>query len=87
MEIDRFTITGSRMAAGEAVGEGYLYGHDAVELWARGLVDVDTMKKYRSAAFFKRKDLYGHDAAIAWETAAKQRHEDAKAVFKAKRAA
>lgn len=83
MEIDRFTITRSRMAAGEAVGEGYLYGHDAVELWARGLVDVDTMKKYRSAAFFKRKDLYGHDAAIAWEGSAKQRHEEAKVVFKA----
>lgn len=50
MEIDRFTITRSRMAAGEAVGEGY---------------------------------LYGHDAAIAWEGSAKQRHEEAKVVFKA----
>jgi hypothetical protein len=83
MKVDRFEITGMRMTAGEAVGEGYLYGSDAVELWARGLVDVDTMKKYRSAAFFKRKDLYGHDAAIAWEESAKQRHEEAKVVFKA----
>lgn len=75
------------MAEGEAVGEAYLYGSDAIELWARGLVDEETMRKYRSAAFFKRKDLYGHDAAIAWENDAKKRHDEAKAVFKAKRAA
>jgi hypothetical protein len=87
MKVDRFTITGARMAAGEPVGEGYLYGSDAVELIAQGLVDQDTMRKYRSAAYFNRKSIYGHDAAIAWEEAAKQRHDDARAVFKARKAA
>lgn len=87
MQTDRFVITSNRMAANEAVGEGYLYGADAVELIARGLVDQETMTRYRSAAFFKRKDLYGHDAALEWERHSKQRHDDAKAVFKAKRAA
>lgn len=85
--MDRFEITGNRMAAGEPVGEGYLYGADAVELIARGLVDEPTMRRYRSAAFFHRKDIYGHDAAVAWEDAAKQRHDDARAVHRARRAA
>lgn len=83
MQIDRFVITANRMNAGEVVGEGYLYGSDAVELGVRGLVDKDTMRKYRSAAYFKRKDIYGHDAAIAWEEAAQKRHDEAKAVYKA----
>ena len=87
MQIDRFIITSNRMAEGEAVGEGYLYGADAVELIARQLVDQETMTRYRSAAFFRRKDIYGHDAALSWEAKAKARHDDAKAVFKAKRAA
>lgn len=85
--MDRFEITGSRMAANEPVGEGYLYGSDAVELIARGLVDETTMRRYRSAAYFHRKDIYGHDAAVAWEEAAKQRHDEARKVRREKRAA
>lgn len=85
--MDRFEITGARMAAGEHVGEGYLYGSDAVELIARGLVDEPTMRRYRSAAYFRRKDAYGHDAATAWEGAAKQRHDDARKVRRARVAA
>lgn len=87
MKVDRFEITANRMKAGEPVGEGYLYGADAVELIFRGLVDEPTMRKYRSAAYFNRKSIYGHDAAVSWEEAAKQRHDAARSVFKAKRAA
>lgn len=87
MEIDRFIITGNRMAAGEAVGEGYLYGADAVELIARKLVDRPVMTKYRSAAFFRRKDIYGEEAALRWEAEAKERHESAKRAHKERVAA
>lgn len=85
--MDRFEITAARMAAGEPVGEGYLYGSDAMELGARRLVDAETIRKYRSAAYFARKNAYGIEAATAWEDAAKQRHEEARAVHSAKIAA
>lgn len=80
-EIDPYEITARRMQAGEAVGEGYLYGREAVELIRRGLVDEATMRRYRSAAFLARKQAYGEAAALAWEAEGKDRHEDAKRAF------
>ncbi len=84
--MDRFKITAARMAAGEAVGEGYLYGSDAIELGARGLVDAGTMTRYRSAAFFARKNIYGHEQALKWESDAKAGHEAACAVHHSRKA-
>ena len=75
-------ITARRMQRGEPVGEGWLYGRAAVELIAAGLVDRETMTRYRSLAFFARKDLYGEAAAKAWEAEAIARHDAAKAVHK-----
>lgn len=75
-------ITARAMAEGKAVGEGWLYGRDAVVMIAAKLIDKETMDRYRSAAFFARKDLYGEPAALAWEAEAKQRHEDAKAIHR-----
>lgn len=76
--MDIYELNANRMKAGEVVGEGYLYGREAVEMIARGLIDQDTMAKYRSAAFLARKDIHGEEAALAWEAAAKDRHESAK---------
>jgi hypothetical protein len=86
-DLDVHELNASRMKAGEAVGEGYLYGREAVELIARGLVDRELMTRYRSAAFLSRKKMHGEDAALAWEADAKARHEDAKAARKERVAA
>lgn len=75
-------ITGRRMAAGEAVGEGWLYGRLAVDLIAGGHVTKEVMTAYRSAAFFNRKDLYGEGAALEWEAEAKERHEAARVLHR-----
>jgi len=57
-------IIGERMTAGEAVGEGWLYGSLAVGLIAARLVDQDTMTRYRSAAFHARRMIYGVEKAL-----------------------
>lgn len=72
---DGYAIVGKRMAAGEAVGEEYLWGRQAVEIIKRKLVDRDTMQRYRSAAFLARKRAYGEAAALAWEADMKDRHQ------------
>lgn len=80
--LDAAEVAGRMMAEGKAVAEGWLYGRSAVELIGRKLVDLETMTRYRSAAFFARKEAFGHDAALAWEAEAKDRHEAAKAMLK-----
>lgn len=75
-------IAARAMAEGKPVGEGWLYGRMAVEMIAERLVDKTTMDKYRSGAFLHRKAVYGEPAALAWETEAKARHEDAKHIFR-----
>ncbi|MDX5416060.1 MAG: hypothetical protein LPK88_07040 [Alphaproteobacteria bacterium] len=77
---DTHEIMGRRMERGDAVPESFLYGREAVEMIARGLVDEVTMRKYRSAAYFRRKDLYGETEAQRWEDEGKQRHDDAKRI-------
>jgi len=85
--MDVYQLAANRMKAGEPVGECYLYGREAVEIIARGLIDQDTMTRYRSAAFFARKKAHGEESALRWEAEAKQRHEDAKALRKERLAA
>ena len=80
--LDTYTIMGRRMAAGEPVGEGYLYGREACELIKRKLVDQETMERYRKGAFMNRRAVYGHEKAVAWEAEAKARHEAAKGAFR-----
>lgn len=77
-KLDPYEMTAKRMSDGKEVGEGFLWGRDAVEMIARRLVDEPTMTRYRSAAFFRRKDMYGEIAALEWEAAAKERHQAAK---------
>lgn len=76
--LDIYELNANRMNAGEPVSENYLYGREAVEIIARKLIDHETITKYRSAAFFARKDTQGEAAALAWEAEAKERHESAK---------
>lgn len=80
-------IIGRRMAAGEAVGEEWLYGRSAVELIAGGHVDEATMRRYRSAAYLSRKAMYKSAAATAWEDDAKARHDEARAAHRARESA
>jgi len=76
-------ITGRRMAAGEAVGEEWLYGARAVALIAAGHVSKELMGRYRSAALHQRCEGHGgREAALAWEAEAKARHEAAKAIHR-----
>ena len=51
-------IIADRMARGEPVGEGWLYGRAACELIRQRLVDQATMSAYRSGAFFARNYEY-----------------------------
>lgn len=81
---DPASVAARRMEAGEPVGEGWLYGIEACELIAKGLVSEDRMRAYRSAMFHARKSTYGEAAALSWEADAKAQHEAAKAVWRAR---
>lgn len=81
-KLDPMQITSDRMARGEPVPETYLYGIAAVELIAKRLVTEATMTSCRSGAFLARKEIYGEEAALAWEVEAKARHEAAKDVWR-----
>jgi len=79
--LDPYQITSAKMRAGEPVSEGYLWGREAVQLIARGLIDQTTMESYRTGAFMACKDQYGEQAAMQWEDAAKLRHRSAKNTY------
>jgi len=79
--IDPAELASRRMAAGEPVGDSWIYGIGACELAARRLVTEDQMRAYRSAAFFHRKDVLGEENALAWEAEQKARHEQAKDIW------
>ena len=81
-EFDWYEVMGKRMAEGKDVGENYLYGREAVELIRRKLVDEDTMRRYRSAAFFARKEIQTEASALEWESEAKARHQAAKDIYR-----
>lgn len=74
-------INARRMMRGEPVGESYLYGRSAVEMEDSGEVSTDTMRSYRSAAYFARKNAYGEGKARAWEAEQQRRHEEARAIW------
>lgn len=80
--LDPAEMAAQRIAAGEAVGEEWLYGIGACELAAKRLVTEDQMRRYRSGAFFARKSIYGEEKAFAWEAEAKAKHEKAKDMWR-----
>lgn len=71
-------IIGAKMARGEPVGEGWVYGAGACALIAARMVDEPTMRKYRSGAFLARRQMYGEDAALQWEAERKAAHDAAR---------
>ena len=75
-------IIGRKMGRGDPVGEGWLYGRSAVELIVGGHVTEETMRRYRSAAYFSRKSVYGTEPARKWEDEAKARHEAARHIHR-----
>lgn len=81
---DPAELAAGRMRAGEPVGEGWLYGIGACEIVARGLVDRDTMQRYRTGAYRARRALLGEDAALRWVQSAEADHERATAVWRAR---
>ena len=80
--LDPYEITSAKMRAGEPVSEGYLWGREAVQLIARGLIDQIMMESFRTGAFMARKDQYGEDAAMRWETDSKAKHQAAKEAYR-----
>ena len=80
--LDPFEITAAKMRANEPVGETHLWGRQAVELIARGLVGQATIEGYRLGAFMARKEHYGEEEAIRWEDEAKARHIAAKEAYR-----
>ena len=82
--LDPAVIVAKRMQDGKAYPETALYGIVACEMIARGLVDHETMTKCRSAAFFRRKDVYGEESALKWEAERKAAHEASKVVWRDK---
>lgn len=80
VQITPVDIIAAKMERGDPVGEGWLYGRDAVDLIRAGKVSREVMEKYRSGAFLARRKVYGEDAALAWEAHAKAQHEAAKIV-------
>lgn len=85
--LDPYEIAAMRMKSGEPVGEPYIYGREAVEIIARRLIDEETMTRYRSAAFFNRKQTQGEESALRWEAEAKERHESARIAHRERLAA
>lgn len=79
-DIDSLKIISDKMNAGEPVGDGSFYGRLAVDIKARGLVSEQTFRAYRSAWYFKAKQVYGQEKALRIEGELKSRHEAAEAV-------
>lgn len=70
-------IAADRIDRGEAVGDGWIYGNNALELVASGKVTEAQLRAYRSALFFAMKDAWGEGPALEKEADLKRRHADA----------
>lgn len=74
-DVDRLRVAAARMSRGEPVGEGFLWGAEAVALHRSGLVSEDLIGRYRSAAFGIRRATYGEEAARGWEAGQQAAHD------------
>jgi len=74
---DAIQIVARRIAAGDSVGDGWLYGRGAVQLLREGLVTTDQIRKYRSALYFAAKEVGGQEYAQRIEDALKEKHNSA----------
>lgn len=71
-------IAAKRIAAGEAVGDGFLYGRQALDLERRGMVSPADLRKYRSALYFTLKETYVEAIARRMEAELIARHDAAR---------
>lgn len=78
---DTMQIMAGRMNAGEAVGDEWFYGRNSLELLKSGLVDKETMRKYRSAFYFAAKEVCGETLAKSLEGRMIQKQEDAERIY------
>jgi hypothetical protein len=78
------SIMAKRMAEGEAVGDEWLYGRNAIELMRSGEVEPGTFRKYRSALFFAMKDVMGEELAKVTEAGLIRKHEEAEGLWRSK---
>lgn len=75
---DTFEINADRIHAKSPVGDGWIYGANAVELINRGLVTEADLEPYRSGLFFSMRENWGEEKALAVEREFKRRHAEAK---------
>ena len=80
---DLIEVAADKMNRGEAVGDGFLYGRQAVEMLRRGLVPGDTMQSFRSALYFSMKRVWGEETARCMEANLIARHKAAESMAKA----
>lgn len=80
-------IAAKRMLQGEAVGDEWLYGRNAVALAQSGKVDPGTFRKYRSALFFAMKDVMGDELAKIAEAELIRKHDEAEGVWHSQQSA
>lgn len=76
-KLDTLDVMARRMNEGEAVGDDWIYGRNALRLEQSGKVGRDVIRKYRSALYFAAKEAVGEDLAKSMEKNWLQRHEDA----------
>lgn len=75
---DTYQINADRIHAKTPVGDGWIYGVNAVELITRGLVTERDLEPYRSGLFFAMKETWGEERALAVEAEFKRRHAEAR---------
>lgn len=75
VEVDRFELAARRIRAKQPVGDEWIYGRDAHEIVARGLVSEGDLAAYRSGLFFQLRSAWGEDCARAVEAEFRRRHE------------
>ena len=75
--VDEYAIASRRIQNGESIGDEWLYGRKAVELVQRGLATDGALRPYRSALYFRAKDMWGPERAAEYERELQDRHEEA----------
>ncbi len=74
---DEYAIAGRRIENSEPVGDEWLYGRKSAELVRRGLATEGSLRPYRSALYFRAKDLWGEERAAEYERELQDKHQDA----------
>lgn len=73
---DPYRIAASRIHAGDAVGDEWLFGRRCRELIEKTDITDAHLKPYRSALFFADRELMGEDVARTREAVRLARHEE-----------